>query len=735
LEISIAAPIFDPSGYSSMARAICYALYHKGIGVTLYPINNWNDSNLDIDEESLAILTEQIENKSIGYSPVVNISVPEQYSLHPLFYTIGYSMIETTGIPKYWVRMCNLMDEIWVPAKASKESFCNSGIPDDKIFVFNLGVDTKRFNPNVPSLSSEGRLQGTKGFNFLLNIEWSPRKCGEDTVKAFLTEFEADEDVALILKAYKPQHLYQQDGTSIIQDIERIKEEIGKSHYPKVVFIPQLLSAEDMPKLYSESDCVLLTTHGEGWGLPITEGMASGKPYIATDWSGLSDIISEDTGYKLGITGLSKIPEFGVPNDRVISGFEWADPNFEQLPKIMRHIYENQEEAKHKGIASREFVEEHLTWDKAVSKLINRLQIIINNLPKTKVYGRISPKIYPPKKAAFVIASLGKKCGIADYTNTLASSIKSQSDILQANIMSATPHPCDMSVPDIMWEVIDQSNVFHYQFEYGLYSKEDILKAKKFLYDKKIICTQHAIDETVFDYNGLIAGVFDYIVVHSDEMRNVLIDLGYPVNKVVVIHHGCWDYGLKPKRQEERIKNIASFGFCFPQKGWLETAIAMKQMPQYEWHLYSSRVPNHANSELYYGRLRKFMDKLDAPNIHWHDDFKEELEVIDKIRNADLIVMPYTVFSDQHAISGAARRCLAIKIPMICTDITYFSDLDEEAYKIRDNSPDSIIEAITYLDKNKELREHMIDRMDKFVAKNSWENIAKKHIEFWEGLK
>ena len=32
-------------------------------------------------------------------------------------YKIGFTMLETTGIPKEWARQCNMMDEVWVPSK------------------------------------------------------------------------------------------------------------------------------------------------------------------------------------------------------------------------------------------------------------------------------------------------------------------------------------------------------------------------------------------------------------------------------------------------------------------------------------------------------------------------------------------------------------------------------------------------------------------------------------------
>jgi glycosyltransferase involved in cell wall biosynthesis len=330
---------------------------------------------------------------------------------------------------------------------------------------------------------------------------------------------------------------------------------------------------------------------------------------------------------------------------------------------------------------------------------------------------------------------MGRPCGIADYTKELSNYISSvDKDILIGNIKTGTPHPCDTTYPDLLWSMIENSNIMHYQLEYGLFSKDDILKAKSFLDGKIIGCTQHAIDEVQFEYNALIGNIFNFIVVHSQEMADVAVDIGYPEEKIKVIPHGCWDYGLKPKQQESRIKKIGSFGFLFPQKGWIETSIAISRLKDYEWNLYSSKVPGHTNSEKYETRFTEFLHRLDSTNIIWHSEFMPELDIINALRDMDLIIIPYTVFNNQHAISGAARRCIATGVPVMCTDVTYFSDLEDEVYKIPNYYPETIMEGIVYLDKNKEKRENMVIKADKFLKDNSWDNIARKHVDLWKGL-
>jgi len=47
----------------------------------------------------------------------------------------------------------------------------------------------------------------------------------------------------------------------------------------------------DVPKLLKASDIVIQSSHWEGFGLAAVEGMAAGKPVIASDVSGLSEIV------------------------------------------------------------------------------------------------------------------------------------------------------------------------------------------------------------------------------------------------------------------------------------------------------------------------------------------------------------------------------------------------------------------------------------------------------------
>lgn len=50
-------------------------------------------------------------------------------------------------------------------------------------------------------------------------------------------------------------------------------------------------------QLYNTVDCLLTTTHGEGWGLSLTEAMATKLPIVAPDVTSISEILADNRGF------------------------------------------------------------------------------------------------------------------------------------------------------------------------------------------------------------------------------------------------------------------------------------------------------------------------------------------------------------------------------------------------------------------------------------------------------
>ena len=72
------------------------------------------------------------------------------------------------------------------------------------------------------------------------------------------------------------------------QQLQQLCEKINVAN--KVIFMG---NRTDIPELLRESDFVVLSSHWEGLSLACIEGMASGRPFLASDVQGLGEIVRE----------------------------------------------------------------------------------------------------------------------------------------------------------------------------------------------------------------------------------------------------------------------------------------------------------------------------------------------------------------------------------------------------------------------------------------------------------
>ena len=73
-------------------------------------------------------------------------------------------------------------------------------------------------------------------------------------------------------------------------DLEAINELLFSEKYPNAIVIDEKRwTTEQLNMLYNISDCQILLTSNEGWGLTLTEAMLSGNPIIANSTGGMQD--------------------------------------------------------------------------------------------------------------------------------------------------------------------------------------------------------------------------------------------------------------------------------------------------------------------------------------------------------------------------------------------------------------------------------------------------------------
>lgn len=349
-----------PTGYANSSREIVLELDRNGMKVNYkYLYGPGTIFARPEPEQSASYMVNVIRRRHVKSSGVhVFYGQGDGFKTDRYPYKIGFTMLEVDGLPEEWVNRANQMDEVWTPSTFNAKTFAASGV-ERPIRVMPLGVNPAYFNPGIKSYPVP------EVFTFLSSFEWGERKAPELLLRAFNEEFRSNEATVLICKVYN-----QDPSINIPRQVSRLglKESGGR-----IVFsINEVVPMYQLGALYRSADCFVLPTRGEGWGLPILEAMACGLPVIATAWSAQNDFMHDHIAYPLETERLipaeAKCPYY--------KGHNWAEPSYQQLRALMRHVYENRNEARLKGTRASAEVLSKWTWRHSVEKITRRLHEI-----------------------------------------------------------------------------------------------------------------------------------------------------------------------------------------------------------------------------------------------------------------------------------------------------------------------------------------------------------------------
>lgn len=258
---------------------------------------------------------------------------------------ILYTMFETDKIPDDWPNKINsTYDCVVVPSTEIVEVFRNCGVYV-KIEVLPLFVeDCYKFfeRPN----------RNTFTFLFIGRMNYFNRKGWYELFLAFTEEF-SEENIRLIYKSPG----FEGISGEMLQAMREDK---------RIHLISGVISNRDLYKLYKKADCFVLPSHGEGFGLPAVEAMATGLSVITTSWLGSSDYAKGKYCYPIKVNYVEEAfydKFYGEVGN-------WAYVDYKDIKKLMRYCYENQAKAKRKGKIASQFVNKNYRFQNFLDGLL-----------------------------------------------------------------------------------------------------------------------------------------------------------------------------------------------------------------------------------------------------------------------------------------------------------------------------------------------------------------------------
>jgi glycosyltransferase involved in cell wall biosynthesis len=331
----------ENSGWSKAATDLINAIDSVGIDITCRNIK-LTDRMPNVDNNILELEKKPLSNIDICIQHVLphHLSGTSKFKKNIAYY-VGES---NTLRYNNWLSNLKLMDEIWVPNHDSLNNMKSDGLNNIQCVphAFSLSKYKKK---NLHRINFGSK---NSTFKFYYIADLNERKNIESVIKCFHSEFHKDEPVSLILKIKK----FGVDPVELQKHVNNICDSIKKTlriyksteDYHKEIIISEDMSEEQIDILHLSCDCLINTTHGEGWSIPSFDAMCFGRTPICGNEGGPKEFIKDKNAGTLvnGVRGICEHADPAFPN--IFTGREsWFVPDEEEVKSAMRFYYENRD--------------------------------------------------------------------------------------------------------------------------------------------------------------------------------------------------------------------------------------------------------------------------------------------------------------------------------------------------------------------------------------------------------
>jgi len=401
-KLIISAPASSRSGYGDHTRDLIHSL----IAMDKFSIEildqQWGACPRDaMPKEFSKMVIPQLTAKPDVW---IQVTVPSEF--HPVGkYNIGITAgMETTMVSPEWLQGVNRMDLIIVPSEHAKKVFENTKYEGKdpktqqvtsqlalttKIEVLFEGLDLSVFNkfPKYPETISSCLDDIPEKNCYLMVGHWlkgdfsHDRKDTGGTIRTFLEAFKnksKKNQPALVVKTSSAGYSVT-DREEMLGRIRQIRESVETSGtVPNVYLLHGDLDPKEMNGLYHHPKikAMISFTHGEGFGRPLLEFGITGKPIMASNWSGHLDFLSE---HGLLLQGkLQPVHKSSQWEKVIIEGSSWYYVDYGYAIGVLKDVEGNYKKHLAKSRKQKQYIKDNFTLNKMTELFTKQVE---DNVP------------------------------------------------------------------------------------------------------------------------------------------------------------------------------------------------------------------------------------------------------------------------------------------------------------------------------------------------------------------
>lgn len=379
--------------------------------------------------------------------------------------------------------------------------------------------------------------------------------------------------------------------------------------------------------------------------------------------------------------------------------------------------------------------------------------------------------LVPEVELVYLATSVPQKCGIATFTNDLATSISSEMGGLHYRVVALTAvyngydYPPQVTFEIRKNEIRDYARAAEYlngssaqlislQHEFGIFGGE----AGKYLsvlltyLRKPIITTCHTVlKDPPKEYRESFERVIEFsdrlVTMSPTGVETLRSAYGVPESKIAMIHHGVPDVPFidpnfyKDQFGVEGRTVLLTFGLLSPNKG-IETALdalppVVEKCPDIIYVVLGATHPEvkrHSGEEYRLSLERRARDLGLENHVVFYNRFLELSEIVEYICSCDIYLTPY--LAREQITSGTLAYALGAGKAIISTPYWYAEDLlaDQRGVLVDFGDTEELSQALIHLIEDSITRNRMRKKAYDYGRQMVWKEVARNYLSLFEDV-
>ena len=407
--IVVQGPVATRSGYGNHTRDLVTALINADkydIQIISLPWGQCPTNALLVDNKDHQAISQRIARGNINRQPdiFIQVSVPNEFQAHGK-YNIGITAgIETTQVSSDFIEGCNRMDMNIVTSEHSLEGFVKTVYDkvNDKtkekesevkltkpmqVLFEGLDLNVYKKTTDIHELVTSELSNIEDDFCFLYTGHWLKGSIGQDRkdvgmlIKTFCESFKHKQSKnrpGLILKTSHATFSII-DRDEIIKKIQQITAPYG-TKVPNIYLLHGDLTDDEMNQLYNHPKIKAMVsfTKGEGFGRPLLEFGITGKPIIASNWSGHIDFLKYATLLPGDLTQVHK----SAADKFILRESKWFTVNYGYASKVLQDVVSNYKTYHEQSRKQPQHIKTNFSLDLMADKFCEIIDNVLKAIPQ-----------------------------------------------------------------------------------------------------------------------------------------------------------------------------------------------------------------------------------------------------------------------------------------------------------------------------------------------------------------